>query len=198
MSKVDDDKAVIREEVTENGSKRAALYISILAVLLAVTNLGGSNATKDFMANYIGASDTYAFFQAKSIRQTSYQLAHDQLKIQIESQPGLPERTRSDMLATLDKYRDSIRKYDSDPETGEGKKELLEKARAMERQRDKAARKDPYFDHATALLEIAIVTASVATMLEVTSIMIVSVVLAVAATFLMINGYMLLVSLPFF
>lgn len=198
MSKAEEVKEPAKNEASEYGSKRAALYISILAVLLAVTNLGGSNATKDFMANYIGASDTYAFFQAKSIRQTSYQLAAEQMKVQIESQPGLSEKARIDMLATLDKYRDAIRKYESDPEQGEGKKELLEKARAMERQRDIAARRDPYFDHAVALFEIAIVTASVATMLEVASIMIVSVVLAVLAAFLMVNGFTLLVSLPFF
>ena len=198
MSIIDDVMEKVKSDDSEQNNKRAALYISILAVLLAVTNMGGSNATKDFMANYIGASDTYAFFQAKSIRQTSYQLAADQLAMQLEAQPDLPEKARADMLATLKKYRESIRKYDSEPENGEGKKELLEKARAMERLRDIAQQRDPYFDRAVAMFEIAIVTASVAAMVEVTSIMIVSVVLAVFATFLMINGYTLLFHMPFF
>ncbi len=198
MSIIDDVMEKVKSDDSEQNNKRAALYISILAVLLAVTNMGGSNATKDFMANYIGASDTYAFFQAKSIRQTSYQLAADQLAMQLEAQPGLPEKARADMLATLHKYRESIKKYDSEPENGEGKKELLEKARAMERLRDIAQQRDPYFDRAVAMFEIAIVTASVAAMVEVTSIMIVSVVLAVFATFLMINGYTLLFHMPFF
>jgi len=49
----------------------------------------------------------------------------------------------------------------SEPETGEGLKELMAKVKALEAQRDRAMRKDPYFDYGQALLQIAIVLASV-------------------------------------
>ncbi|WP_172822704.1 DUF4337 domain-containing protein [Paramagnetospirillum marisnigri] len=195
MTKLDE----LKDDAKHGGdNRRAALYISILAVLLAVTNLGGGNATKEFMANYIAVSDTYNFYQAKTLRQTSYQLAADSLKLQLATQPDMPEPARTAIQANIDKYQAAIKKYDSDPEKGEGKKELLEKAKIYEQLRDTAARKDPYFDRAVALLEIAIVTASVATMVEVPAIMAVSVILAIIGSILTFNGYTLMFSFPFF
>ncbi|MGE5505448.1 MAG: DUF4337 domain-containing protein [Actinomycetota bacterium] len=186
------------EHSGHGGDKKAALYISILAVLLAITNLGGNNATKDFMASYIGASDTYNFFQAKSIRQTSYEIAADELRYQLRSRRDMPADMRAGMEERLANYERTVARYESDPDKGEGKKELLARARQLEQQRDVAAQRDPYFDYANALFEIAIVTASIATMLSFPGIMAVSVVLAGAATFMMINGYTLLVAVPGF
>lgn len=48
-----------------------AVYISILAVLLAVAALGGSNASKDMVNSNILATNYWAFFQAKNVRQTA-------------------------------------------------------------------------------------------------------------------------------
>ena len=50
----------------------------------------------------------------------------------------------------------------SEPETGEGVEELKVKAKSLELQRDRAMVKDPFFDYGQALLQIAIVLASVA------------------------------------
>src|SRR5437762_13526086 len=60
--------------------RRAAVAIGVLAMLLAISGLGGGNATKEMLNANIQASDTYAFYQAKAIRQTSNQLAADQLE----------------------------------------------------------------------------------------------------------------------
>ena len=54
-----------------------------------------------------------------------------------------------------------VERYESDPKTGQGKKELLAKAREWEKQRDRAAERDPNFDFAEALFQIAIVLGSV-------------------------------------
>ena len=51
------------------------IYLGVVAMLLAIASLGGSEATKEMLNSNIHASDTYAFYQAKNIRQTSYQIA---------------------------------------------------------------------------------------------------------------------------
>src|SRR5919202_1032757 len=75
--------------------QRAAIGIGVLAMLLAITGLGGANATKEMLNANIQASDTYAFYQAKNIRQTSNQLAADELESMLLVQPDLAPDTRA-------------------------------------------------------------------------------------------------------
>jgi len=69
----------------ERFRRRAAVTIAVLAMLLALTSLGGANAGKETTNNNIQASDTYAFYQAKAIRQTQYQLAADELRQRLDT-----------------------------------------------------------------------------------------------------------------
>ena len=68
----------------------AALIIALMAMMLAITSLGGGNAAEDIMNNNIHASDTWAFYQAKNIRQTAYRLAADELEFSLRAQPDMP------------------------------------------------------------------------------------------------------------
>jgi hypothetical protein len=56
-----------------------------------------------------------------------------------------------------------IARYESDPATGEGKKELLAKAKNLEAERAVAKSRSPWYTYAGSLLQIAIVllTASI-------------------------------------
>ena len=56
-----------------------------------------------------------------------------------------------------------IARYESDPATGEGKKELLAKAKGLEAERAVAKARSPWYTYAGSLLQIAIVflTASI-------------------------------------
>ena len=65
-------------EADANFHKFTGIYLGVLAMLLAITALGGSNATKTMLSTNIQASDTYGFYQARNIRQTAYQLAAEQ------------------------------------------------------------------------------------------------------------------------
>ena len=96
---------------------------------LAITGLGGSNAAKEAFNNNILASNFFSFFQAKNIRQTSYQLAADELELTVLSNPALPAETRKAIQAKVDAYKKTVARYESEPDTREGKKELLERAR---------------------------------------------------------------------
>src|SRR5580658_9274172 len=64
----------------------AAIYLGIVAMLLAISTLGGGKATKEMLAANIRASDTYAFAQAKYLRETAYELAADEFEAEIAAQ----------------------------------------------------------------------------------------------------------------
>jgi hypothetical protein len=176
--------------------KYTGIYLGIIAMLLAITSLGGSYATKVMLNANIQASDTYGFYQARNIRQTGYQLAADQLEAQLVAQPEMPEAAKAKIGETIKRFRARVDRYESDPSTGEGKKELLAKAQEWEAKRDHAATQDPNFDFAEALFQIAIVLGSVSIVAASRALVRLSGVLAVIASLLMINGYFLLVHLP--
>jgi hypothetical protein len=75
----------------ESFRRRAAIAIGVLAMLLAISGLGGANATKEMLNANIQASDTYAFYQAKNIRQTSNQLAANEFEVLLLTQPDLTD-----------------------------------------------------------------------------------------------------------
>jgi hypothetical protein len=177
--------------------KFTGIYLGIIAMLLAITALGGSNATKTMLSANIQASDTYGYYQAKNIRQTVYQLTAEQLDSELLAMPDMPEAARIKIEDRIKRYRERVDRYESDPSTGDGKKELLAKAQEFEARRDHAAERDPNFDFAEALFQIAIVLGSVSIVAASRPLVHLSGILAIAGTLLMINGYFLLVHLPF-
>jgi hypothetical protein len=180
-----------------NFRKFTGIYLGIIAMLLAITALGGSNATKTMLNANIQASDIYGYYQAKNIRQTVYQLTAEQLDSELLALPEMPEAARTKIQDRINRYRERVDRYESDPSSGDGKKELLAKAKEFEVRRDHAAERDPNFDFAEALFQIAIVLGSVSIVAASRPLVHLSGILAIAGTLLMINGYFLLVHLPF-
>jgi hypothetical protein len=180
-----------------NFRKYTGIYLGIIAMLLAITALGGAHATKTIVNANIQASDTYGFYQARNIRQTAYQIAAEGLEADLLAQPSMPEAARVKIEQMAKRYRERVDRYESDPSTGDGKKELLAKAQALEARRAQAAERDPNFDFAEALFQIAIVLGSVSIVAASRPLVHLSGILAIAGTLLMLNGYFLLVHLPF-
>lgn len=176
---------------------RAALFIAIMAMLLAITSLGGGNAAEDIMNYNIQASDTWAFYQAKTIRKTSTELAADALEQQLTASPNLSPEQRQAMEKKIAEYRQTAARYESEPDKGEGRKELSKKAQELTRERDRAMLQDPNFDFSEALFQIAIVLASVAILATSRKILYVALVAGTLAFVLMLNGYFLFFNLPF-
>jgi hypothetical protein len=172
------------------------IYLGVIAMLLAITSLGGSNATKVMLSANIQASDTYGFYQSRNIRQTIYQITAEELEAQLLAQPDMPQTAKAKIEEAIKRYHARVERYESDPSTGEGKKELLAKAKEWEAKRDHAAERDPNFDFAEALFQIAIVLGSVSIVAASRALVKLSGGLAVVASLLMINGYFLFVHLP--
>jgi hypothetical protein len=174
----------------------AAIYLGIVAMLLAISSLGGGKATKEMLAASIRVSDTYSFAQAKYLRETAYELAADQLEAQLAAQPAMPDAAKASMIASIDKYRKAAARYASDPKSGEGRKELLAKAKELEGDRDHAEAQDPNFQFAAALFQIAIVLGSVSIVASSRALLTLSAVLTIAAVLLTLNGFFLFVVPP--
>ncbi len=196
--KAEDAAELMDQERTENRFKqRAAVAIAMFAALLAITGLGGQNATKEALNSNIQASNDWNFFQAKNQRQTAYALAADEFELGWINDPALPPEAKAALKAKAEQYRKTVARYESEPDTGEGKKELIARAKQNEAKRDHALKQDPYFDYAEALLQIAIVLISVAIVADVVWLSFFGGALGLIGTALMINGYLLLVELPF-
>jgi hypothetical protein len=198
------DQAEIPEPVHEHaephaahgdgGFRRlAAIYLGVVAMLLAISSLGGGKATKEMLNANIHASDTYAFAQAKYLRETVYQLAADQFEFELNHLPGLSDEGRAKATERIQHYRADAARYESDPASGEGRKELLAKAKQWEAVRDHAELQDPNFEFAAALFQIAIVLGSVAIVALSRALLGLSAILAAAAIVLTLNGYLLVV-----
>ncbi len=185
-----------RDRESDQFKQRAAIVIAFFAMCLAITSLGGSNASKEAFNNNILASNFFSFFQAKNIRQTSYQLAADELELGFLSNPALPAEARKAIQEKADLYKKTVARYESEPDTREGKKELLERARQHEEARDRALKQDPYFDYAEALLQIAIVLISVAIVANLLWLSYLGGALGILGIFLSLNGFLLLVDIP--
>jgi hypothetical protein len=192
------------EKAAERFRNAAALLIAILAMLLAIGSLGGGNATDDMVYGNIKASDTWAFYQAKNVRQTEYRIAADRLEVELQD-PTISPEARKAAETQLAKYRETIARYDDEPDAkapqdslkGEGKKQLAAQARSYERVRDRASDQDSNFDYSETFLQLAIVLGSVAILSGSRAVLTLSVVLGAVGTLLMINGYALLFPLPF-
>jgi L-fucose isomerase-like protein len=146
----EEKKPLSRSEREAQIKDKAGWVIVVFAALLALnTYFGGSNSSK-ILNNTIDANNTWAFYQAKSIKQTLAEMAYD------------------DAVHNKDKVKQEalkakIDRYESDPKTGEGKKELMAKARKLEEDRTVAKLRSPWYTYAGSLFQIAVVllTASI-------------------------------------
>jgi Domain of unknown function (DUF4337) len=180
----------------EDHNKWVGVYIGLLAVVLAICNVGGANAAKDATRANIEAANTWAFFQAKNIRRTAINMAAEELELQLVAQPSMPAEARQAFQAKIKDYRATAQRLTTDPERKEGLDELFAKGKALEAERDVAMRKDPYFDWSQALLQIAIVLASVHLIIGNATLLGLSGGLAALGVLLMLNGFTLAFSLP--
>jgi hypothetical protein len=137
--------------VDHGGNKGVALLISVLALVLAFSEtLGKSSQTTALSAN-IEASNLWAFFQAKTIRQTVLRTAAEHMDA------SAPTDTAKKQIG---KWRDTAQRYQNEPETGEGRDQLAARAKEAEKKRDKSLAAYHHYEMASAAVQIAIVLAS--------------------------------------
>lgn len=135
---------VSRSEREARIKDKAGWIITVLAALLAVNTYLGNGYSSSVLTNTIKANDTWNFYQAKSIKQSI-------LESRLEDTKDIEKR--QEIIA-------KIQRYETDPQTGEGKKELMAKARDLENQRDEAKRHTPWLTFAGTAFQLSIVILS--------------------------------------
>jgi hypothetical protein len=174
-------------------TRRIALTTAIFAVLLAITSLGGNNAMKEMLLTQQQASDQWAFYQSKALREHLYKTNGLRIEMDLlERGAGMNPETKKRYETMLKNMRAEETRF------GEEKKKIEEEAKQLETERDKNRSKDPYFDFAEVLLQISIVLASISILAASRQIFYFALVSASLGTVLMLNGYLLLFQLPFF
>ena len=143
-------KTLSRSEREASIKDKAGWLITVLAALLAINTYISSGNSSKVLNNTISANNTWAFYQAKSVKQTLAEMARD-------------DAVERKQVEKAEKLTAKIDRYESEPATGEGKKELMAKARALEAERDEIRKSGPWLTFAGSAFQIAIVllTASI-------------------------------------
>jgi Domain of unknown function (DUF4337) len=147
-------------EHAEFFNKRIALVIAILALFLSFSETLGKSAQNEATNLNIRASDLYAFFQAKTIRMTTLTTAAEEMAV--AAQTAGDAAAKDAMLKQIDTWKKTAARYDSDEQSHEGRKELVERAKEAEHERDTALAKYHHYELASAAFQIGIVLASAA------------------------------------
>lgn len=137
----EEKKAPSRSEREAAIKDKAGFVIVFLAAILAInTMIGGQNSSK-IMNNTIAANNQWAWYQAKNVRQVLYETA----------------AVESKLPANKEKFEMEAKRMEID------KKEIMDKAKSLEAERDVARQKSPWFTWGGSILQIAIVllTASI-------------------------------------
>lgn len=141
----------------EASNRQVALLIAILALLLAFAETFGKSAQTQALSSNIEASNLWSFFQAKTIRMTTIRTAAEEAELQL---PVAPAEQKAAMTKRIEDWRKTAARYESEPETNEGRKELAARAKQAEKNRDRSLAAYHHFETASAVLQIAIVLAS--------------------------------------
>ncbi|MBM3645667.1 MAG: DUF4337 domain-containing protein [Alphaproteobacteria bacterium] len=170
----------------DGSNKKVALLVAILAALLALSEMGGKSAQTEALGSHIEASNLWSFFQAKTIRQTTLRTAADSVDAQFkDSAQPMP----AGLKAQVDTWRRTAQRYESEPETNEGRKELMARAKAREQVREKSLAAYHLFEFGSAAFQLAIVLAGAAALTAVTWLLFLSGGLGVLGAIFTFFGY---------
>jgi hypothetical protein len=148
------------QHASHSGNKKIALLISILALLLAFSETLGKSAQTEALTTNIKASDTWGFFQAKTIRQTAIRVAAEGLGAQAS---GIADpAAKAEIAKQIEAWKGTVARYESDPKGQDGREELRVRAEHYEHERDTAMARYHHYEIASATLQIGIVLASAA------------------------------------
>ena len=141
-------------------NRKIALLIAVLALVLAFSETLGKSAQTTTISLNIEAANLWSFFQAKTIRMTVLRTASEQVELEARQAPD--PKAKEALEQRMAGWRKAIARYDSEPDTGEGRKELAARAKAAEKKRDRALAAYHHYEIASAAVQIAIVLCSAA------------------------------------
>jgi hypothetical protein len=155
----------------DTSNKKIALLVAVLAALLAISEMSGKSAQTTGLSSHIDASNLWSFFQAKTIRQTTMRTAAEGADAQFKD---APQNMPAALKAQSEQWRRTAQRYESEPETNEGRRELMARAKAKEAYRDRSLAAYHMFEYGSGCFQLAIVLAGAAALTAVAWLTIVS------------------------
>jgi hypothetical protein len=134
-------------------NKKVALVIAVLALFLAISETLSKAYQTEVITKQVEASNLWAFFQAKSIRKTTTDVA-------LQSAQISPNAEDPKVAEQIKKWAAASKRYDTEPDTGEGRKELAERAKKAQALGELANHKYHNLEISSGMLQVAIVLAS--------------------------------------
>jgi hypothetical protein len=164
---------------------RAAIIISIMAAVLAITEFASKDASSSYLTNHIAASNTWAQYQAKSVRRTILTAQADVLE-------SLPGASGPEVQKRIADARANAERMRSEP-GADGMEQLTEKAHEQEHERDHEMHRNHILEIASGGLQIAIVLASISVVINLPAFMMVSIIVGSASViYALLGGFSLL------
>lgn len=146
------------KEEKEKWTGWLALSTAIMAVLAALTTLYmGKFSSRAIMSQGL-ESDQWAYYQAKSIKQHTFEISRNALELQYRSQKGLSPEVAAEYQKTLSKYGEEIKRYNGE------KQEIKDKAESIAKAKHKAQDMGGNFAYALIFLQIALMLASISSL----------------------------------
>jgi hypothetical protein len=147
------------------GNKKIAILIAVLAALLALSETAGKSAQTEYLTQHIEASNLWAFFQAKTIRTTVVHTAMEATAALTGAAgapgtAGTPAPANERIAAQMARWQENVDRWESEPATQEGRRELQARATAAEHERERAFASYHQFEVSSAAFQLAIVLAS--------------------------------------
>jgi hypothetical protein len=182
------------ETAERKRDKWVAIYISVLAVLIAIAATGSNDAMKTAQQAGFGVNDSYAFYQARVLRRQQYKIASNQIEAKQQETPNLPEPAQKLLISSKADYDKEIARLDAHGKNG--LRELLAKAENCENDRSEALHRHPFYDYSMAFLQIAIVLASASIITGTRILLGGSAIVGVLGILFFLNGYALVFGGP--
>jgi hypothetical protein len=139
----------------DGSNKNIAILIAFLAALLAICEMGAKSSQTTVLTEHVHATNQWGFFQAKTIRQTVLRTAAEEAEAQFKGQE-MPPAWKEQVA----KWRATVQRYESEPDTNEGRKELSASAIQHGKNREVARSAYHMFEYGSAAFQLAIVLAS--------------------------------------
>ena len=145
-------------EHAAHSNKNIALLISVIALFLAFSETLGKSAQTSAITENVASNDLWAFFQAKTIRMTVLRTSAESVQLAADGSDNAAAKAA--MLKQVDAWKKTIARYDDEPNTNEGRKQLSARAKEAEHKRDTSLARYHHYEVASAAFQIGIVLAS--------------------------------------
>lgn len=151
MSEVEDVAKEALEKTPDSPlNSIVALLVAVTATFMAICNIKDGNIVQTMAQTETRSVDSWAFYQAKSIKQHLAENALDQVRLRIEVDTGVSEEGRRRLIAAAARYEAQVKKYE------EEKAAIRAEAEGARKEYERLNVHDDQLDSAEACFTIAI------------------------------------------